>query len=136
MRDTYLNNAAMWAFYDGQNISEVALGRYQTFEDGTNNWETATYPRLTTLNSENNWRCSTYWMKDASYLRLKNVELGYNFPRRMLVKVNIYGLRIYAKAQNLGVLTGLDYFDPEDTGAGVSSYPFLRTFNFGVQVKF
>ena len=136
LRDTYLNNAAMWAFYDGQNISEVALGRYQTFEDGTNNWETATYPRLTTLNSENNWRCSTYWMKDASYLRLKNVELGYNFPRRMLEKVNIYGLRIYAKAQNVGVLTGLDYFDPEDTGAGVSSYPFLRTFNFGVQVKF
>ena len=136
LRDTYLSNAAMRAFYQNQNVSEVALGRYQTFEDGSNNWETATYPRLTTVANDNNWRCSTYWMKDASYIRLKNVELGYNFPKRMLEKVNIYGLRIYAKAMNAAVLTGLDYFDPEDVASGISSYPFLKTFNFGVQVKF
>jgi len=54
----------------------------------------------------------------------------------MLEKVNIYGLRIYAKAMNAAVLTGLDYFDPEDVASGISSYPFLKTFNFGVQVKF
>ena len=135
-RSTYLNNNAMWAFYDNTNISEVALGRYQTFADGSTNWETATYPRLTTLDNDNNWRCSTYWMKDASYIRVKNIELGYNFPKHLMEKINIYGLRIYAKAMNVGVLTGIDYFDPEDTASGISSYPFLKTFNFGVQVKF
>lgn len=136
LRDTYLNNNAMWAFYSNNNVSEVALGRYVTNTDGTNNWETATYPRLTTVDNDNNWRCSTYWIRDASYIRLKNIELGYNFPKHILEKVKIYGLRVYAKAMNVAVLTGMDYFDPEDTAAGVSSYPFLRTFNFGVQVKF
>ena len=136
LRSAYLNNNAMWAFYSNKNISEVALGRYQTFEDGSNNWETATYPRLTAQSNDNNWRCSTYWLQDASYLRLKNIELGYNFPKRVLERVNIYGLRVYAKAMNVGVLTGIKQFDPEDTAAGVSSYPFVRTFNFGVQIKF
>ncbi|MBQ3522631.1 MAG: TonB-dependent receptor, partial [Bacteroidales bacterium] len=110
--------------------------RYQTFEDGTNNWETATYPRLTTVANDNNWRYSTYWAKNISYVRLKNIELGYNFPKQMLEKVKIYGLRVYAKAMNAAVFSNLDYFDPEDTASGISSYPFLKTFNFGVQVKF
>ncbi len=136
LRDAYMNNNAMWAFYSNTNVTDIALGRYVTNADGTNNWETATYPRLTTLDNDNNWRCSTYWIQDCSYLRVKNVEIGYNFPKQMLERAKIYGLRIYAKGQNLGVLTGVENFDPEDTAAGISSYPFLRTFNFGVQIKF
>lgn len=128
----YLNNNAMRAFYNNGTISELALNRY-TDEAS---WETATYPRLTTVANDNNWRLSTYWLKNASFLRLKNVEIGYNVPKRIMNKVGIDGLRIYLNGYNMFSIDNIKDFDPEDPSSGVSKYPQIKIFNLGLNFKF
>jgi TonB-linked SusC/RagA family outer membrane protein len=96
------------------------------------------YPRLTTQASPNNIR-NTFFIEDASYLRLKNVELGYTLPTRLSKKVGSTGIRFYVNGLNLYTWSKLptDNFDPE-TGSGLGnlSYPQLKIYNFGVNVKF
>lgn len=131
-RSHYLNNNAMRAFYDNGNISKYALNRY-TDEAS---WATATYPRLTTISNDNNWRISTFWMKNASYLRLKNLELGYNVPAKFARKMGMYGFRVYFNAYNVFSIDNMDGMDPEDPTAGIGSYPQIQIFNFGLNFKF
>ncbi len=131
-RSHYLSNNAMRAFKDNGNVSKYALNRYTDQAS----WETATYPRLTTVANDNNWRVSTYWLKDATYIRLKNFELGYNFSERIARKIGMYGLRLYFNAYNLFTIDNMDGMDPEDTNAGINSYPQVQIFNFGLNLKF
>lgn len=131
-RSHYIDNYAMRAFYDNGNISTYALGRY-TDEAS---WANATYPRLTTVANANNWRVSTYWMKNATYVRLKNLEVGYNLPAKVVKKIKMNGLRIYFNAYNVFSLDNMDGMDPEDPDAGIDTYPQQRVFNFGLNLKF
>lgn len=131
-RSHYLDNYAMRAFYNNGNISSYALGRY-TDEAS---WATATYPRLTTLDNKNNWQPSTYWMRSATFLRLKNLEIGYNLPARIVKKMKMNGLRIYFNAYNVFCIDNMDGMDPEDPYAGIDLYPQQRIFNFGLNLKF
>ena len=86
-------------------------------------------------------RDSEIWRKDASYLRLKSVEIGYTFDSKLLKNVGIDKLRLYINGYNL--LTFCDpfvkAFDPEkiegDYNAGLN-YPLNRTFNFGLTMNF
>lgn len=128
----YLNNNAVRAFYNNGNISTYALNRY-TDEAS---WATATYPRLTTEANENNWRISTFWLRDAAYLRVKNVELGYNIPQKAAKKLGMNGLRIYLNGYNLFTFDNIDGMDPEDPSAGISRYPQVRVLNIGLNLKF
>lgn len=100
----------------------------------------AAYPRLIdgqTPNSHNNHQQSTFWLRDGSFLRLKNVEFGYSYKFA----------RIYLSGQNLLTFSKFKHWDPEmggiDGGNGYSSgrarglqYPTLRTFSAGVQFNF
>ena len=58
-------------------------------------------PAISFTNKVNNYRDSDLWLRDASYLRLKNVEIGYNFPKKILSKINIRSLRVFATGYNL-----------------------------------
>ncbi|MCB0631123.1 MAG: TonB-dependent receptor [Lewinella sp.] len=82
---------------------------------------------------------NTYFLFSKDYVRLKNIELGYNVPQAALDKVNLGGLRIYVNALNLFTIAGelgSEVFDPEAvTGSGVY-YPQLRVINTGVTLKF
>lgn len=129
---SYMGNNAMRAFYNNGNISSHALNHYTNEAS----WATANYPRLTSLSNDNNWRISSYWMKDATYLRLKNLELGYNFPSNIAKKMGMYGFRIYFNAYNVFSIDNMDGFDPEDPNAGISQYPQTQIFNFGLNLKF
>lgn len=86
----------------------------------------ATYPRLGLLTTDiaNNRVPSTYWMRNGSFMRLKNLEVGYRIP---------YG-RIYISGSNLLTFSPFDLWDPEL--AGWNSYPLQRTVNIGVQLNF
>lgn len=137
-KSNYLNGDSFRAFYDNGGITEVALGRYRMNDDGSNNYATATYPRLTTLSNDNNWRASTFWMYDGSYLRLKNAELGYSIPEKLLKKSQVSGIRVYLNAYNAytwSYVSKLGY-DPEDVAAGTSRYPQVRVFNLGINLTF
>ena len=79
---------------------------------------------------------NNFWLNDASFLRLKNIQLGYNLPSALISRVGMSNLRIYANAFNLFTITKVKDYDPEgDQGSG-QFYPQQRIINFGVNVKF
>lgn len=108
-------------------------GRWIPGADNTN----ATMPRARTGYSNNNTMASTHWLLDAGFLRLKNLEIGYNVPKTVCEKIGIAGLRISASGSNLWLIydhMGKLGFDPETDAYWY--YPQQRTFNFGVNLTF
>lgn len=84
---------------------------------------------------------SNVWRRDASYLRLKSLELGYTFPKQWLTHTGLSNVRVYVNAYNLFTWTDdiLKGFDPEKTEGEWSvgyTYPVMRSFNFGINVSF
>jgi hypothetical protein len=75
-------------------------------------------------------------VRDASYLRLKNVEIGYSFSSTALKKVNIASTRIYISGQNLLTWDKLKVVDPEQEASNNFRYPQLQIFNAGLNVQF
>lgn len=93
----------------------------------------AMYPRLHTNSFYNNTAGSTYWMRDASFIRLKNVEFGYNFNKKMLSKLGLQALRIYLQGNNLYVWDDIKMWDPEQGNNNEGfAYPLSRTFTLGI----
>ena len=81
---------------------------------------------------------STYYLKDASFVRLKNIQIGYTIPAAIMNKAGIKNLRIYFSADNVFTASKFPGLDPERTSASSTyvSYPQNRTFNFGASVQF
>lgn len=80
---------------------------------------------------------STYNLKNASYLRLKNLQFGYNIPKKVLNKVGIDFLRVYFSGENLFTITDYPDYDPERAGDGWHvQYPQAKTYSLGVNLKF
>lgn len=79
---------------------------------------------------------SDFHLQNASYIRLKNVEIGYSLPDKWMQKINMQGLRIYVSGYNLLTFTGLKYLDPEYNVTDAYSYPISRTFTLGLNIKF
>ncbi len=91
------------------------------------------YPRLTYIKQDNNFQSSAFWLRDGSFFKIQNVELGYNFSFR---KGYIKGLRLFVRGANLLTISGIKYVDPEYIASGVSTYPMYRTYAFGLKFKF
>ena len=84
-----------------------------------------------------NTRPNSYYLKDASFFRLKNVTLGYTLPRVWTEKANISKVRIYFSGDNLLTLTPYKGLDPERNGDGRDAiYPQNRIYSFGLNVEF
>lgn len=99
----------------------------------------ATYPRLTMgSESSNNAAKSDFWIQDASYLRLKNVQLGYMFPEKWMKKIRVKDLRIYASVQNALTFSKMKGgWDPEYNADGSGrAYPVARVYSLGLNLKF
>jgi hypothetical protein len=79
---------------------------------------------------------STFWLNNSTFLRLKNVELGYTLPKNLLSKINIQGIRVYASAFNLFTLTKVKDYDPEGNNNSGQFYPQQKIINLGLNVKF
>ena len=122
---------------NGQNPLMDKAHAYGAWEKGVRESD-ATFPRLTTENNLNNYRSSSFWIKNGNFLRLSNVELGYQLPSSVLRKVNIKQLRLYVNGQNLLSIDKLGKYnlDPEVVDAGVTGYPMMRSFNIGINMKF
>lgn len=97
-------------------------------------------PRLfTDTNSPSSSRnvVSTFWLKNVSYCRLKNLQLGYTLPKSALEFLHVNKVRVYYSCENLFTIDNLDInVDPEATSQRLSSYPLLRTHSFGLSVTF
>ena len=121
------------------NLPKTILNRWTG--EGTSN----TQPRFMFDSPNNNYRASDLWVEDASFLRARNVQLGYTLPQKWTQKAAIQRLRFYVQAENLFTLTKYSGCDPEVTGGnGFSSdlgvdrgvYPQSRTFSVGVNLNF
>lgn len=109
----------------------------------------AEVPRLTMDDPNNNIRPSSYYVQGASFVRLKNIKVGYTVPQSVLSKLKFHNLYFYVQATNLFTITGYDGIDPEvglqsystdyrnlDMGVDRGIYPLPRTFTVGVNVNF
>jgi hypothetical protein len=95
----------------------------------------ALWPRLSPVIHSNNVKTSTWFMRNGAFLRLKQVEAGYTFPRKMLQKLKMENFRIYANATNLISFSKFKLWDVEMAGNGLG-YPVQRVINLGVQIGF
>lgn len=105
----------------------------------------ALYPRMGTnrIDIANNLQTSTWWLRSGNLLRLKFTEVGYNFSRKLISKVGLQSLRIYATATNLLRFSDFDIWEPElsmNTNANnpfsAFNYPLLKSYNIGINVQF
>lgn len=97
----------------------------------------AKIPRLTLNYADlTNYYNSSLWIKDASYLRLRNVQVAYNLNGSYLNKIGANSLRIFVSGQNLFTWDNLKFIDPENVASGSMTYPQLKVFNFGVNLQF
>ncbi len=94
----------------------------------------AAFPRAFIGPNLNNNRNSSFWLKDADYVRLKSLEIGYTVPG--IQKSGIEKLRVFVSGFNLFTLSKFKYFDPENTTASGYYYPQQRNFNIGISLTF
>ncbi|MFA5815771.1 MAG: TonB-dependent receptor [Bacteroidales bacterium] len=133
-RTVLLTNNSVWVLQNNNKVTDIA---YNAWEKGVNE-DNATYPRLTTLNNKNNYNNSTLWAKKGNYLKLINLEIGYNLPGKLLAKINVKEVRFFLNTYNLLSFDSIREYnlDPEVPDAGVSGYPVMRVYNTGISVKF
>jgi TonB-linked SusC/RagA family outer membrane protein len=80
---------------------------------------------------------STFWVQNTSYLRLKNLQLGYTLPSNLIRRAGLSNLRVYYSAENLFTIDNmLLNLDPETNSERASSYPLIKTHSFGVNLTF
>lgn len=105
----------------------------------------ATLPRAIIGDPNENNRISDRYVEDGSYIRLKNIALGYTFPKKWVKKIGVENLRIYCNIQNLLTITGYDGYDPEIGvstmsqnvyGVDYGRYPSPTTYSFGMNLSF
>lgn len=126
----YLDNDAAFPFFNGGKVLAENLDRWTPASPN------GKQPRITLNNGSPNYQFSSFWMNDASYLRLRSVEVAYNIPQNITRKIRMEGIRVYVNANNVFTLSKLKNFDPESNATRGWSYPQLRIFNFGGSLQF
>ncbi len=114
------------------NILTDVVGNYWSL--GTNEDPNARYPRLSYGGNDNNYRASTYWLRNGSYIRLKNVELGYSIPKRFVNKLHLDRVRLYLMGTNLLTFSDFKLWDPELGSSNGQQYPLSKTVTIGLTV--
>jgi TonB-dependent starch-binding outer membrane protein SusC len=161
-----LNNGFMWRNFDlnvffqgsqGNDILSYTLMELDLLA-GNNNATTNALRRWSPENPNTDVpkaalgrtrRVSTRWIYDGSYIRLKNLSLGYNLPSSVVNRLNMNGLRIYVSAQNILTVTDYPGYDPEvnyntggatngnrNLGLDYGSYPNAKSYTLGLNVRF
>lgn len=133
---TYGDRIGATPLWFGCGLPEQWLTDAWTPERGTS----ATLPILTTYEGclNENFRTNDFWLRNASYLRLKNLQLSYNVPVSFLKSGVVKRLKVFVNAQNLFTFSPMKDFDPEKNlkGSNWYAYPSVRTYTAGVNVTF
>lgn len=86
--------------------------------------------------SGNNTAQTSFWLEDMSYLRLKNIQLGYTFPKPLFKRLGVSNFRISGSAENLLTITSFQGLDPEKAGNNNNLYPLNKSYSVAVQLGF
>ncbi len=117
----------------GYNLLDKALGAWSETNTGSS------IPKLQLIDSNRNYSTESDWyLEDGSYLRLKNVTIGYTLPEKVTNIIGTSRVRLFFSGQNLLTFTKYDGFDPEvgENGLDMLKYPQSRTFMFGANINF
>ena len=120
--------------WSGLNISNLNKGRRLLGAWTPTNMD-SNIPAISTMDNNNEKRVSTYFVEDGSYAKLRTVQLGYNFPDKVLEKIHMSRLRMYLSAQNVLTIKSKSFtgVDPENANFG---YPIPFNVTFGLNVSF
>ncbi len=126
--------------------SDITFSNYQTFwlDRWTEENPSTELPRLTSVDLNNNQRPSDFYVENATFLRLRNLQLGWNVPKAWLNKAKVQDLKIYLTGTNIFTLTKYRGFDPDigtngwilDTGIDKGFYPNNRSIGGGINITF
>jgi len=132
--DNYLSGTGTQPFYS-QSFQGTIFEHQKDYWSPDNTG--AEFPRLTPNSITNNYVTSSFWMRSGSYLRLKNLVLGYTLPKAISNKAKMQSARIYISGQNL--ITWDKYFpgfDPEQRDTAGEFYPIMTTYTIGLNLNF
>lgn len=102
---------------------------------GGNENPNAKYPRMSYGGNSNNYRSSTYWLRNGSYLRLKNLDIGYTIPKSIINKIHLNNVRIYFMGTNLVTFSSFKLWDPELGSSNGQAYPLSRSYTLGMTIN-
>ncbi len=131
--DTYLTGNLAFPYKNGAGVTQEWLTDSWTAEN-----RQASLPRLTTSNGyPQNFQTSSFWIRNAAYLRMKNVQLSYQFSPELLSSLRLKGLKVFVNAQNLLTFTDFKFSDPERnlTRADLIEYPNTKTITAGLNLS-
>ena len=115
------------------NLTFSATRYASTWEHWNNPWSwenrDGSWSRLGSSRDE-----TTYWLDDLSYLRLKNIQLGYNVPKRWIERVGVESVRIFGTTENVFTLTKYRGLDPEKIAHQSDAYPLNKSFSLGINI--
>ena len=127
----YVGGNLYFPFFNGAGITTNWVGNTWTPANTK-----AALPRLLQYNAPtNNYMTSSFWLQNASYTRIKNIQLGYTIPQSISEKIKLKYVRVYVNAQNPFTFTKFQGLDPE-SAVGGSQYPNMKVFTGGVAVRF
>jgi TonB-linked SusC/RagA family outer membrane protein len=132
--DTYINSTVR----NGFAFSNTVLDNHYFYnpldaKDPRNNIN-AKYTRLKSSDPQNTALASDWWMQNGSWIKLKNLQIGYNIPEKLAKKMLMSRARVYVSGENLLMITKYPGLDPE-IGAGIG-YPTMRQYALGINVNF
>ncbi|WP_460686383.1 SusC/RagA family TonB-linked outer membrane protein [Niabella aquatica] len=136
--------ARTWQLLGGENwMPGTALGAtgniYTNIDDRwtpDNPRQDVFWPRLTYGVNSNNEQASTWWLKDMSFLRLKNIELGVTLPEKWSLKAGMKTFRVFARGTNMLTIAGFKLWDPELETTDGLKYPLNQSVSFGATINF
>jgi len=120
-------NIAMAGVY-----TDVARNRWTEENPNPN----AKYPRLALAVSQNNKQLGTHKQRNMSFMRLKNLEMGYTLPKDLSNRLHLNACRFYLQGYNLLTFTPFNLWDPEINNSQGAAYPNMRTINLGININF
>lgn len=119
------------------NNSNFGNSRYaSTWQHWTEPWSVenraGSWPRLGGAGA--NRELTTFWLDDLTYLRVKNIQLGYTIPQALLEKVHLKNMRLFASAENIKTFTKFRGLDPEKAGHASDAYPLNKSYSVGINI--
>jgi TonB-linked SusC/RagA family outer membrane protein len=119
-------------FMYGNLYKDVANKRWSIENPDPN----AEYPRLSLSDVTNNTQSSSYWLRNMSFIRLKNAEIGYSMPKHIIKHIGLSTVRFYIQGVNLLTFSPFKLWDPELGTSYGATYPAMRNFTAGLNVNF
>jgi hypothetical protein len=133
----------MWKMIGGETwIPASTLGAGSIFDNLDDRWtldnpsQDVFWPRMGNKTTDNNAQASTWWLKDMSFLRLRNLELGYTLPRRWTTKAAMRNVRLFLRGSNLLTFSKFKLWDPEISSTDGLMYPHTRSLSVGLSINF